>query len=113
MNGLRMTDYPTPPDRPRRPTILIQTTIAAAVNDWAIDRFSQLVALLTSQRDQAGRPVFNVIARDRKPDGLPDGVLSTVDERDIDVLTRSRSSGEFRLPPDETKRFSKRVCWLS
>lgn len=84
--NLNMTAIPTPPHRPRRSTILIQTTIASTVNDWAIARFSRLVALLAGQRDAAGRPVFQVMARDRSQDGVPDDLLSTIDERDIDVL---------------------------
>jgi hypothetical protein len=75
-----MTSIPTPSRHPRRPTILIQTTIAPAADDWAIARFTQLIALL------AGQPASHVIARDREPGAAPDSVLSTIDARDIDVL---------------------------
>lgn len=63
-----------------RLNILIQTTISSAVDDWAIARFSKLVALLKSQ------PGLHVIARDREPGNVPDSVLATIDASDIDVL---------------------------
>jgi hypothetical protein len=69
---------------PRR--ILVQTTIAATANDWAVERFSRLVRLLGEQRDAQGRPAFAVLARDRAPGAAPDGVLSTLDDSDVDVL---------------------------
>jgi len=66
--------------------ILVQTTIAPTTDDWAIDRFSQMVRLLEDQRDAQGRPAFDVRARNRASGGAPDSVLSTLDISDVDVL---------------------------
>lgn len=66
--------------------ILVQTTIAPTQEDWSIARFGMLVHLLRAQRDGAGRPAFDVIARDREPGGAADSLLSRLDETDIDVL---------------------------
>jgi hypothetical protein len=66
--------------------ILLQTTIAAAVDDWSIARFSLLATLLREQRDAGGRPRFEVTARDRDPPGAPDSILSVLDRSDFDEL---------------------------
>jgi hypothetical protein len=66
--------------------ILLQTTIPTAENDWSIARFSRLGALLREQRDQQGEPLYDVVMRDRDTPGLPDAVLSTIDESDFDQL---------------------------
>jgi hypothetical protein len=66
--------------------VLLQTTIAPAPDDWAIDRFSFLADLLRQERDASGQPLFAVTTRDRDPLGAPDTVLSTLDQRDYDEL---------------------------
>jgi hypothetical protein len=66
--------------------ILLQTTIAPAVDDWSIARFSRLAGSLRGQRGDDGLPLFEVIARDRDPPGKPDAVLSSLDRSDFDQL---------------------------
>ena len=66
--------------------VLLQTTIAPAANDWSIDRFSLLAALLRQERDESGRSLFAVTARDRDPLGAPDTLLSNLDRSDYDLL---------------------------
>jgi len=63
--------------------ILLQTTIEPTANDWHIGRFSLLREFLSSQRDAAGQPLFEVTARDRGPLGAPDPVLSTLADSDF------------------------------
>jgi hypothetical protein len=72
-------------DRPLR--ILLQTTIAASDDDWSIERFSLLQDHLASLRDEAGRPVCAVVARNREADPSGDDpVLSALDRSDFDEL---------------------------
>ncbi len=61
-------------------TILLQTTIPYAQDDWNVERFTLL-------RDELIHAGHNVIARDREPgkDG-DDPILSTLPERAIDEL---------------------------
>jgi hypothetical protein len=66
--------------------ILLQTTIATAADDWSIDRFSLLAALLRQERDESGQPLFEVTTRDRDPLGAPDTLLSSLDRTDYDQL---------------------------
>ncbi len=66
--------------------ILLQTTIPPAADDWSIDRFSLLAALLREQRDPSGQPLFDVTTRDRDPLGAPDTLLSKLDRSDYDQL---------------------------
>jgi hypothetical protein len=66
--------------------VLLQTTIAPAANDWSIDRFSLLAALLRQERDESGQPLFAVTTRDRDPLGAPDTLLSNLDRSDYDQL---------------------------
>jgi hypothetical protein len=66
--------------------VLLQTTIAPASNDWSIDRFSLLAALLRQERDESGQPLFAVTTRDRDPLGAPDTLLSNLDRSDYDQL---------------------------
>ena len=66
--------------------ILLQTTIAPAADDWSIDRFSLLAALLRQEVDESGRPHFEVTTRDRDPLGAPDTLLSNLDGSDYDQL---------------------------
>nr|WP_315383533.1 hypothetical protein [uncultured Sphingomonas sp.] len=66
--------------------ILIQTTIAGAEDDWHIGRFSMLQRFLGGLADAAGAPLYDVVARDRAPAGLPDPVLSKLPQYDFDQL---------------------------
>jgi hypothetical protein len=69
-----------------RKRILLQTTITGTDNDWTIARFSMLTRLLRQQRDAAGRPAFEVLARDRAAGIGADSVLAQLDRSAIDVL---------------------------
>jgi hypothetical protein len=66
--------------------ILLQTTIPTTEDDWSIARFSRLGALLRAQRDDQGRPLYDVTLRARGPLGAPDPVLSTIGDSDFDQL---------------------------
>jgi hypothetical protein len=71
-------------DQPLR--ILLQTTIPTTEDDWSISRFSRLGDLLRQQHDEKGRPLYDVVLRDRAALGQDDPVLSTIDESDFDQL---------------------------
>ena len=45
--------------------ILLQTTIVPTADDWSIARFQLLSGFLRQQKDAAGKPLFEVTARDR------------------------------------------------
>lgn len=68
--------------------ILFQTTLlASAIDDWTIARFSLLLGYLASLQDAAGKPLFDVTARDREPDDAGnDPVLSQLDRAQFDEL---------------------------
>jgi hypothetical protein len=67
--------------------ILLQTTIPTTEDDWSIERFSLLRNYLASLNDEAGNPLCEVTARDRKPDAEGnDPVLSQLDRSDFDEL---------------------------
>lgn len=66
--------------------VLLQTTIPAAADDWAISRFNRLAKFLRNQRDAEGRPIFEVTMRDRDPLGSPDAVLSRLDRSEFDEM---------------------------
>src|SRR5258708_7623333 len=66
--------------------ILLQTTIAKAMDDWSIERFSSLAQLLRSQKSGSGKPTFAVTVRNRENQGAEDPVLSAIDESDFDQL---------------------------
>ena len=66
--------------------VLLQTTIPTTADDWSIARFGLLTQLLRECRDESGRQLFAVTARDRGPPGTPDPVLATLDRSDFDVL---------------------------
>lgn len=66
--------------------ILLQTTIAYAEDDWHIGRFSLLSRYLAGLKDDRGRPLFEVTARDRDPSGQPDSVLAALDSSLFDEL---------------------------
>ena len=67
--------------------ILLQTTIPAAEDDWHVGRFSLLRECLSGLRDEEGRPLCEVTARDRvaNADG-DDEVLSRLDSTGFDEL---------------------------
>jgi hypothetical protein len=110
--------------------ILLQTTIPTAEDDWSIARFSRLGALLREQRDEDGRPLYDVVMRDRDRLG-PDSVLSTIDRSDFDALwlfavdtgdglteedcaaiTRFRRSGRGLLVTRDHMDLGSSVCTL-
>ena len=66
--------------------ILLQTTIPTAQDDWSIARFSTLADFLRDQRDEEGRPLFDVTSRDRDPLGAPDSLLSKLDQSAFDQM---------------------------
>src|SRR3712207_2522309 len=67
--------------------ILLQTTIPAVEDDWNVGRFSLLREHLASLRDDEGRALCEVVARNRETnaDG-DDEVLSRLDSTDFDEL---------------------------
>ncbi|MDT5121338.1 MAG: hypothetical protein QOC96_820 [Acidobacteriota bacterium] len=67
--------------------ILLQTTIPLIEDDWNIGRFSLLGEYLSSLRDEEGRALCEVTARNRETntDG-DDEVLSRLDATDFDEL---------------------------
>ncbi|HYY57282.1 MAG TPA: hypothetical protein VE842_08100 [Pyrinomonadaceae bacterium] len=72
----------------KRPiSILLQTTIPATEDDWHIGRFSLLRVHLSGLKDEEGRSLCEVAARDRETnaDG-DDEVLSRLDATDFDEL---------------------------
>jgi len=66
--------------------VLLQTTIPPTADDWSIDRFSLLAALLRQERDESGQPLFEVTTRDRDPLEAPDTLLSNLERSDFDQL---------------------------
>jgi hypothetical protein len=67
--------------------ILLQTTIPAVEDDWNIGRFSLLRDHLSSLKDEQGRPLYQVTARNREADAAGnDPVLSTLDASEFDEL---------------------------
>lgn len=67
--------------------ILLQTTIPAVEDDWNVGRFSLLREHLASLKDEEGRALCEVAARNRETnaDG-DDEVLSRLDSTDFDEL---------------------------
>jgi hypothetical protein len=67
--------------------ILLQTTIPTTEDDWSIERFSLLRDYLASLKDETGKPIVEVTARDREENAEGnDPVLSTLGESDFDEL---------------------------
>src|SRR3954471_23289381 len=67
--------------------ILLQTTIPATEDDWNVGRFSLLREHLESLRDDEGRALSEVVARDRVTDSDGnDEVLSRLDSTDFGEL---------------------------
>jgi hypothetical protein len=72
-------------ERPVR--ILLQTTIPPVEDDWNIERFSLLREHLTALIDEGGRPLYEVVARDREADANGDDrVMASLDRTDFDEL---------------------------
>lgn len=72
-------------NRPLR--ILLQTTIPATEDDWSVERFSLLKEHLASLKNEAGRALCEVVARNREVDTNGDErVLSAIDRSDFDEL---------------------------
>jgi hypothetical protein len=116
-----------------KPTkILLQTTIPSIEDDWNINRFSLLRDHLSSLRDEEGRAVYEVTARDREAneDGN-DEVLSRLDTTDFDELwlfavdsgdglsvadcggiTRFRQSGRGILTTRDHQDLGSSLCTL-
>ena len=67
-------------------SILLQTTIPPTGDDWSIGRFSRLGALLSAAKSPSGEQMYDVTMRDRDPTGMPDSVLSKLDQSDYDEL---------------------------
>jgi hypothetical protein len=68
-------------------SILLQTTIEPADDDWSIARFSRLRAFLEGLRGPDGAPLHVVTARDRgAPPGKTDPVLASLDRSGFDQL---------------------------
>lgn len=67
--------------------ILLQTTIPPLADDWNIARFSLLQTYLATLESESGKPMFEVVARDRESttDGS-DPILSTLGDSDFDEL---------------------------
>lgn len=87
--------------------ILLQTTIPTTEDDWSIARFSKLGALLKSQRDSQGRPLYDVTMRDRGPLGAPDAVLSAIDASDFNQLWLFAVDTGDGLTPEDCEAISR------
>jgi hypothetical protein len=86
----------------RRPIrILLQTTIPTTSDDWSIARFSLLAGHLRTIEDQTGQRLFEVIVRDRDAFGVPDRVLSTLDQGQFDQLWLFAVDTGNGLTPDD------------
>lgn len=67
--------------------ILLQTTIPATEDDWHVGRFSLLHEHLQGLRDEEGRLLYEVTARDRVTNAEDDDeLLSRLDATDFDEL---------------------------
>lgn len=112
--------------------ILLQTTILPTEDDWHIGRFSMLRAFLEDLRDETGRPLVLVTARDREVAGGPDPVLAALDTSAFDALwlfavdtgdgldpadcegiTRFRARGGGLLVTRDHMNLGSSVCALS
>ncbi|HSW04113.1 hypothetical protein [Aquabacterium sp.] len=92
-------------------SVLLQTTIAPDADDWSIERFGLLRQFLSGSRGSDGRPLFNVIARDRGPVGRPDPVLSALHGSAFDELWLLAVGTEEGLMPEDCegiRRFRQR-----
>lgn len=92
--------------------ILLQTTIPAIEDDWNIDRFSLLRDHLSSLKDEQGRPLYQVTARNREEDAAGnDRVLSALDTSNFDELwlfAVDTGNGLTQVDCEGITRFHKR-----
>ena len=96
--------------------ILLQTTIPTTKDDWSIARFGALAQFFRDQRDAAGRPLFEVTARDRDPLGAPDNVLSKLDQSGFDEMWLFAVDVGNGLTSEDCEAISRfralgRGCW--
>ena len=90
--------------RSRPVKLLLQTTIPPIGDDWHIGRFRLLQDHLAGLKDAAGRPLCDVIARDRAtPAGTDDPVLASIDRSDIDQLWLFAVDNGDGLTPHECR----------
>jgi hypothetical protein len=87
--------------------ILLQTTIVPTEDDWSIARFGRLAELLAAETGDDGQPLYEVTARDRGPLGVPDPVLSTLDESDFDQLWLFAVDAGDGLTPEDCSAISR------
>lgn len=66
--------------------VLLQTTIEPDADDWGIERFGMLREVLSEAVDEDGKPLFDVVARNRGPTDRPDPILSTLQDSTFDEL---------------------------
>lgn len=67
--------------------ILMQTTIPFEADNWHIGRFSLLRQHLASLKDDAGNPLYDVVARNREADATGnEPVLAELDKSDFSEL---------------------------
>ena len=112
--------------------ILLQTTIPTEEDNWSIERFSLLKEHLTSAKDEQGRHLFEVTARNRESDaGGNDPVLSLLDalgfdelwlfavdtgdgltKKDCEGITRFRQRGGGLLVTRDHEDLGSSVCTL-
>jgi len=112
--------------------ILLQTTIPVAEDDWHVGRFLLLRQHLSSLRDHEGRPLCEVVARDRGANSNGDDeVLSQLDatdfgelwlfavdvgdgltEADCEGITRFRQRGGGILTTRDHKDIGSPLCTL-
>ena len=91
--------------------ILLQTTIPTTRDDWSIARFGLLAEFLDGQNAADGSRLFTVDARDRDRASGPDGMLSRIDESDVEELWLFAVDTGDGLSPEDCAaitRFRKR-----
>jgi hypothetical protein len=85
--------------------ILLQTTIVPTADDWSIARFRLLSGFLSEQKDAAGKPLFEVTARDRAVT-TDDPVLSNLQRSDFDEMWLFAVDTGAGLTPAECESIS-------
>ncbi len=67
--------------------ILLQTTIPTTKDDWSIARFSLLAEYLGALKNDEGKPLCEIVSRDRQSNSIGDDpVLSTLEQSEFDEL---------------------------
>src|ERR1044071_1863248 len=87
--------------------ILLQTTIPTTGDDWSIARFHYLAEFLRDQRDDEGRPLFDVTSRDRDPGSAPDCLLSKLDQSGFDQMWLFAVDTGNGLTPEDCAAISR------